>query len=91
MLMSHIQIQIFSPLNAQEINGWLRENPRIHIKGFSVAAGADTPDGPFPLSICAILYESATQAAEVGSAALAEADQLIDQVSGAEPPRNGPP
>ena len=89
--MTHIQIQIFRPINAQEINGWLRENPQIQIKGLSVAAGADTPDEGIPLSICAILFESSASPADVGRAALAEADQLIDQVSGEDAARHTPP
>ena len=84
-----MQIQVFRPINAQEITRWLQENPRIEVKGFSVAAGADALEEGYPLSVCAILYEAPEPPAGVAQAALAEADQLIEEVAeeGAVRPR----
>lgn len=79
-----LRIQIFQPINERTITAWLAENPRIDVKGFSVSAGAAEPGAPFPLSICAILYESSTDEG-AAPAALAAAEQLIAEVAAADP------
>jgi hypothetical protein len=86
-----LRIQIFQPINERTINAWLAENPRIDVKALSVSAGANEPGQPFPLSVCAILYESQ---ADDGTppAALAAAEQLIAEVTASDPgplPRAG--
>ena len=74
-------IQIFSPISMPEINAWLAENPRIEIKGFSVAAGADSPAVGQALSICAILYEPPAAPAGVSAAAASGVEELIEEVA----------
>lgn len=75
-----IRIQIFQPINERAITAWLAENPRIEIRGFSVAAGASEPGEGHPLSVCAILYEPLSDEA-TAPGALAAAEQLIAEVT----------
>lgn len=79
-----LRIQIFQPINERTITAWLAENPRIEVKGFSVSAGASEPGEPFPLSLCAILYEAPAHGG-APPAALAAAEQLIAEVAAADP------
>jgi hypothetical protein len=86
-----LRIQIFQPINERTINAWLAENPRIEVKALSVSAGAIEPGEPFPLSVCAIIYESPTDDG-TPPAALAAAEQLIAEVTASDPgpfPREG--
>jgi hypothetical protein len=76
-----MQIQIFTPISVAQINAWLAENPRIDVKGFSLAAAADVPDAPHPLSICAILYEPPATLPGVSAAVAAEVEELIEEVA----------
>lgn len=82
-----LRIQIFQPINERAITAWLAENPRIDVRGFSVSAGGSEPGESFPLSICAILYDSPPDEG-AAPAALAAAEQLIAEVAAADP---GPP
>lgn len=79
-----MRIQLFQPINERAITAWLAENPRIEVKGFSVSAGASEPGEPYPLSVCAILYELPSDEG-TAPAALAAAEQLIAEVVAADP------
>jgi hypothetical protein len=78
-----LRIQLFQPINERAITAWLAENPRIDVRGFSVAAGASEPGGALPLSVCAILYEALADEG-AAPAALAAAEQLIAEVTAAD-------
>jgi hypothetical protein len=85
-----MRIQNITPIRIQEVNNWLRENPRIEVKGFSVAAGSDEPGSVMPLSICAILYEPSALPDEGDRPALAEAERLIRAVVSEQAPEVAP-